>query len=72
MCAYYKLRYSINDGIYGYARLPFSFFYVSSLSVLYPGKRSEKQHGQSFTDHAINSQTNSAGRHYRDLSKCSA
>ena len=26
MCVYYKLHYSINDGIYGYVRLRFSFF----------------------------------------------
>ena len=54
MFAYYKLHHSINNGIYGYARLHFSFFYVWLLSFLYPGKKSVK-HGQSFTEHAINS-----------------
>ena len=62
MRVYYKPRHSINDGIYGYAILHFSFFYVWLLS-LYPGKRSEK-HGQSLAEHAINSLACSAERHY--------
>ena len=67
MCVYYKLRHSINDGIYGYARLHFSFFCIWSLSVLYPGKRSEK-HGQSFAKHAINSLGCSVEHYYCDIS----
>ena len=35
---------------------------------LYPGKWSEK-HGQSFTEHAINSPARSAERHYCDVGK---
>ena len=68
MRAYYKLHHSINDGINGYNRLHFSFFCVSSLSVLYPGRRSEK-HSQSFDKNPINSLACSAKHHYCDVSK---
>ena len=62
----YKPRHSINYSIYGYAKLYFSFFYVYSLSFLYPDRRSEKD-GKYLAKHAINFPAHYAECHYCDV-----
>ena len=41
-CLLQTTSHLINDGIYGYVRVHFSFFCIWSLSFLYPGKKKQK------------------------------